>query len=95
MRGEGSRAKLCKNRWWGHWGGGGGGGGKGYIVGRMEYSMKYSHDSQRLAAIPFEYNVSTSAFIENLQPTPSPCTMCFCGGGYKCALTHAKRVELY
>ena len=77
-------------------GGGGGGGCKGvYIVSRMEYSMKYSHDSQRLAAIPFEYNVSTLASIENFQLTPSPCIMCFCGGGYKCALTHAKRVELY
>ena len=57
--------------------------------------MKYSHDSQGLAAIPFEYYVSTSASIENLQLTPSSCAMCFCGGGCKCALTHAKRVELY
>ena len=41
--------------------------------------VKYSPDSQRLASIPFEYNVSTSASIEELQLTPYPRTMCLCG----------------
>ena len=41
--------------------------------------VKYSPDSQRLASISFEYNVGTSASIEELQLTPYPCTMCLCG----------------
>ena len=32
--------------------------------------LKYSPDSKRLASIPFECNVSTSASIEELQLTP-------------------------
>ena len=43
--------------------------------------MKYSPDSQRLASIPFEYNVSTSASVEELQLTPSPYTCASVGVG--------------
>ena len=32
--------------------------------------MKYSPDSQKLASIPFEYNVSTSVSVEELQLNP-------------------------